>query len=259
MGSAQSRQTVAKTMGFSRACKLDSDAFRGGGKSCASSSRHAWRPHGTPDSGKTPTEYPSKFAEIAQSAKSKHRDAVSRTHVVQTAGASPQQPDVSTATCGKRKRTSIATKETRSKTQRGSRAGTRQETDLERFQVQAAEDTTVNRVDSFQWTCNLCDQVFRGKFLKSIECMRRRHIAKAHPKQGHLVNLPVRRKPQIVDPSVYIPEDQRMWSCPKCSKGFHYMSKRVLKLSKEARLTILSSSKGGPRDLYLSKSPSRIA
>ena len=224
--------------------KLDSAAFRGGGKSCASSSRrcasssrHSWRPHSTPDSGKTPTEHPQKFAEIPQSAQSKHRDAVSRTHVVQTAGASPQQPDVSTVTCGKRKRTSIATKETRSKTQRGSRAGTLQETDLDRFQVQAAEDTTVNRVDNFQWTCNLCDQVFRGKLLKSIECMRRRHIAKVHPKQGHLVNLPVRRKPQIVEPSVYIPDDQRMWSCPKCSKGFHYMSKRVLKLSKEAHLT----------------------
>ena len=227
---------LPKPLASAEPAKLNSAAFRGGGKSCASSSRHSWRPQGTPDSGKTPTEHPPKF-EIPQSAKSKRRDTLSRTHVVKTAGASPQYPDVSTATCGKRKGTSIATKEARSKTQRGSRAGTLQEIDPEDFQVQVAEDTTVNRIDSFQWTCNLCDQVFRGKFLKSIECSRRRHIAKTHPKQGHLVNLPVRRKAQIVEPSVYIPEDQRMWSCPKCFKGFHYMSKRMLKLSKDAHLT----------------------
>ena len=166
---------------------------------------------------KTPTVYSPKFAAIPQPAKSKHRVAVSRTHVSMTSGASPQQPDVSTATCGKRKRL--------------------QELDLERSQVQAAEETSTNRVDSFQWTCNLCDQVFRGKFLKSIECSRRRHIAKAHPKQGHLVNMPARRKHQIVEPSVYIPEDQRMWTCTKCSKGFPYMSQGALKRNKEAHLT----------------------
>lgn len=52
-----------------------------------------------------------------------------------------------------------------------------------------------------------------------------------------MVNWPVRKKLQIVEPSAYIPEDQRMWTCPKCSKGFQYLTNRVLKLSKEVHLT----------------------
>ena len=102
-------------------------------------------------------------------------------------------------------------------------------------EVSEFANSSVNLRDNFRWTCNLCQEVIRAKLAKSLQCARRRHIEKAHPRKAKLANPIAKKRILIATASAEIPEPQRSWSCPKCNKGFGWLSNRSLTASRLAR------------------------
>ena len=89
-------------------------------------------------------------------------------------------------------------------------------------------------VDRFQWTCNLCHEVLRGRLQRSLSSARLRHIKKVHPKKAKQVLPAFKKRIEIATPSAAIPDEQRSWTCPKCKQGFAWMNAGTLRRSRRA-------------------------
>ena len=196
--------------------KLDSVAFRGGGKSCASSSKHSWRPQGTPESSK-PNWRPQA-----------------------TPSTNPRRQVMQSKTSTKNSWRPQGTPSTKVQSQWKKRSTKNSNNSVACTTKSPA--TTHNKKPSvgngvketFVWTCNLCEQCFRYSNKRSLACARRRHIQKTHPGKFNKVHACFPRpRAEPAEASSQIPPDQRAWSCPKCNQGLGYMPRHKLKVSRD--------------------------
>ena len=196
--------------------KLDSVAFRGGGKSCASSSKHSWRPQGTPESSK-PNWRPQA-----------------------TPSTNPRRQVMQSKTSTKNSWRPQSTPSTKVQSQWKKRSAKNSNNSVACPTKSPA--TTHNKKPSvgngvketFVWTCNLCEQCFRYSNKRSLACARRRLIQKTHPGKFNKVHACFRRpRVEPAEASSQIPPNQRAWSCPKCNQGLGYMPRHKLKVSRD--------------------------
>ena len=202
------------------AASVGSAAFRGGGKSVSSAD---WRPAATPSRKSSHSWRPACTPE--QSVVSRVRSCLPSKSKPRSKVASIRSP----SSCHPFQAPSC-----KAKSVPGSSSGARARVPGNVGSQNAHHIKPQAIADQYRWTCNLCQEVFRTRMPRSLSCARRGHIQKVHPGKAKHVTPVFRKRMQIATPSADIPVDQRSWSCPKCNKGFAWMSQRSLNASRLA-------------------------
>eukprot|EP00438_Fugacium_kawagutii_P000347 Skav204708 [mRNA] locus=scaffold3332:74506:81342:+ [translate_table: standard] len=217
--------------------KLDSALFRGGGKSCASSV-HSWRLPNTPSTVKKSNASKASWRCSATPTAGRQSQAASQKKVSKVAKPIAAQSCRRTKTAASTKHSwrtdkTPTAREPSSQVARPSVESVAEQSSQGGF----AQSIVTGRSETFVWQCNLCQHTLRYSNKRSLSCARRRHIAKAHPGKHKAVHLCFPKYNESLEPiaeaSALIPEDQRVWSCPKCGKGLPSMPHFLLKKARD--------------------------